>query len=592
MATRHRKAWRPDRNGRYSRQLGWIVDRRSGLRGQPKFYLGTDPKEAARRNSKLEEFWERIESLAIEGIIDPSWMPDGLCLKELDHLFESHRPIWNDVTLSFAKQMAKGVLPIVVPRDGKISTNYAQYIHQLREHFPMIPFAPEDQAEYQMGYERNRANALSEIKAHELCHAVMGNLAPGEVRQCDHSLHQALDAYCEHAKQDVKPTVDGQGKRLKPTASNRIKNAKVLKERHKDVPLSALTFSECERMLLYWRNRPPVKGKTTPIAVCTAQNMIYEVKRFLRWLHRSEFAWKKPEGLEDINTRVDQSDEEVQATATKEKKSVFDLDELCILNEYCTPLERVLFLLGLNCGFGAAESGTLRINEIHLFQPHPDARHMGFESSSADSFIFRVRLKNRVYGQHLLWPQTVDAIRWAMDRRSGLGDVSPESLLLVSNRGLPLFRATRGGNSGQRIKNIWGHGLLKRVCRDYPEFRRLSFGKLRKTASSLVRRFGGGGPTAGVFLCHGHPVKSDRLLDIFAERNFARVFRAIRQVEEYLRPVFEAAPKDLRAQPQPRQAGRGTAKRLAEMKEEGYSVREIAEKVGMSKSAVARRLEK
>ena len=134
------------------------------------------------------------------------------------------------------------------------------------------------------------------------------------------------------------------------------------------------------------------------------------------------------------------------------KKLVFELDELRILNEYCTPLERVLFLLGLNCGFGAAESGTLRMNEIHLFQAHPDAQHIGFESSPADSFIFRVRLKSRVYGQHLLWPQTVDAIQWAIKRRAEVGKVSPESLLLVSNRGLPLFRTTSGGNSGQRIK--------------------------------------------------------------------------------------------------------------------------------------------
>ena len=390
-------------------------------------------------------------------------MPDGIWPKDLEDLFESQRPIWNDVTLSFAKQIAKGAVQVIVPKDGRISTAYASYINRLQEHFPMIPFAPEDQAEYQSGNERIRSNALSEIKAHERRHAIVGNLATGEVSQCDHSLHQALDAFIENAKLDVKPSVDGQGRRLKPTASNRIKNAKVLKERHKDIPLSSLTISQCEHMLVYWRNRPPVKGTTRPIAVCTAQNMIYEVKRFLRWLHRSDFDWTKPVGLEDINTTVDQSDEEVQAITTKEKKLVFELDELCILNEYCTPLERVLFLLGLNCGFGAAESGTLRMDEIHLFQPHPDARHVGFESTSADSFIFRARLKNRVYGQHLLWPQTVEAIRWAIDRRVEQGSVSPNDLLLMSNRGLPLFRTTSGGNAGQRIKKHLG-GWTDETC--------------------------------------------------------------------------------------------------------------------------------
>ena len=51
----------------YSRQLGWKAGRRSGLRSQPKFYLGTDLKEAKRRNSKLEALWECVESLAAEG---------------------------------------------------------------------------------------------------------------------------------------------------------------------------------------------------------------------------------------------------------------------------------------------------------------------------------------------------------------------------------------------------------------------------------------------------------------------------------------------------------------------------------------------
>ena len=131
------------------------------------------------------------------------------------------------------------------------------------------------------------------------------------------------------------------------------------------------------------------------------------------------------------------------------------------------------------------------------------------------------------------------------------------------------------------------NGLLKRVCKDYPEFRRLSFGKLRKTASSLIRRFGDG-ETAGVFLCHGHPVRGDALLDVYANRDFASVFRAIKKVEQHLQPVFEAAPSDLHAQPDPNKTGRKKIKRLCELKEQGLSIREIAEEVGMSKSAVAR----
>ncbi len=92
MVTRQRKTWKPDRDGKYSRQRGWTVNRRTDVRRQPKFYIGTDLKEATRRNGKLEEFWEHIKSLAAQGIIDSTWTPDGLWSRELEHLFESQRP--------------------------------------------------------------------------------------------------------------------------------------------------------------------------------------------------------------------------------------------------------------------------------------------------------------------------------------------------------------------------------------------------------------------------------------------------------------------------------------------------------------------
>ena len=67
------------------------------------------------------------------------------------------------------------------------------------------------------------------------------------------------------------------------------------------------------------------------------------------------------------------------------------------------------------------------------------------------------------------------------------------------------------------------------------DFRRLSYGKLRKTAASLIRRFADG-EVAGVFLAHGQPVESDDLLEIYSNRPFGKVFDALRRVGEYLQP--------------------------------------------------------
>lgn len=98
----------------------------------------------------------------------------------------------------------------------------------------------------------------------------------------------------------------------------------------------------------------------------------------------------------------------------------YTLDELRLLSEYARPMERVLLLLGLNCGFNKMELGCLRLNEVALRQRHPYTGLLGFESSDADSFIRRVRGKSGVYAEWLLWPQTVQAWEWAIQRRMAM----------------------------------------------------------------------------------------------------------------------------------------------------------------------------
>ncbi len=56
----------------------------------------------------------------------------------------------------------------------------------------------------------------------------------------------------------------------------------------------------------------------------------------------------------------------------------------------------------------------------------------------------------------------------------------------------------------------------------------------------MIRRFSDGEVSA-VFLCHGQPVTSDELADVYTSRPFGKVFTAIRKAEEYLQPVFDAA---------------------------------------------------
>lgn len=118
----------------------------------------------------------------------------------------------------------------------------------------------------------------------------------------------------------------------------------------------------------------------------------------------------------------------------------------------------------------------------------------------------------------------------------------PDSPLFLNGRGERFDKPTRKGNRNQQIPNQFGR-LLSRIRADDHEVTSLSFGKLRKTAADLMRRFSDG-EVSGVFLCHGQPVRTDNLADVYTNRPFGKVFATLRLVEEHLKAVFEAAGKE------------------------------------------------
>jgi hypothetical protein len=191
-----------------------------------------------------------------------------------------------------------------------------------------------------------------------------------------------------------------------------------------------------------------------------------------------------------------------------------------------------------------AEIASLRVGEVCLFQAHEERfqEHLQLRTTNNDSFIKRVRRKNLVYGEHILFSQTVKVMQWAISRRSKQPDFGRDSTLFLNDEFQPYDKQTKSGNRNQQIPNAFTR-LLKRVKRDGEEISTLSFGKLRKTAGDLVRRFSTG-EISSVFLCHGKTVKTDSLLKHYTNRPFGKVFETIREVKQYLEPVFAAAGKD------------------------------------------------
>ena len=168
--------------------------------------------------------------------------------------------------------------------------------------------------------------------------------------------------------------------------------------------------------------------------------------------------------------------------------------------------------------------------------------------------------------------------------------MNPDSLLVLSEDGTPLVKQTASGNRASRIASLWNADLTRRIRKSKTEFRSLSFNKIRKTAGNMIRDLSDG-EVAGVFLCHGEPVRSDTLIDIYTNRPFAKVFKAIRLARERLQPVFEFHAE----WPEERKKGGlniplAKVERIQRLHEKGMGAVAIAQEVGVHRMTVYRHI--
>jgi hypothetical protein len=638
MATRTRRNWKPDPRGYYSRQIGWERSKTGKLQ-QHKFLLGTDRKEAERRERKLRELWDSF----VAGSKDA-------------------RRLWSDDLMVVAKRVAKGIPEIPIPRGpSEKQHEYAARIQRMQSKYPVVLFLPEDQHAFEIGQaalelfesipheddvpirkvDTDVAQALEEAKKRlaevgitfsaELAvlstpgngdghdEPLFGVMKPGdapkppEVSAPSHAkrsttlspntsnvpearssrtptatLYRAFGAYQKYLnKEYFRPETE----QISPWGWIQVRQVNNLKKHHADQLLTRLNADAVDELIGHWRRRPCKVGTEKPMTAKSASNYLGTLVRFLKWLHNSsQFDWSKPVALSDMNTRIRRLTSD-HARNSLEQVDTFSLEELKLLMRYGQPYERLLLLLGLNCGFGRAEIASLLVGEVELFKAH-SVRHreiLDYETTDEDSFIKRIRRKSGVYGEHILFPLTVEGIEWGLERRGEFPNFAQEARLILSEKGTPLDKQTKGGNANQNIPNHWQR-LIKRIQDDENEIRPLSFGKLRKTASDLIRRMSTG-EVAGVFECHGTPVKEDNLSDAYTNRPFGKVFQAIRDVQEYLTPVFRAAGKTPFAAQAQAYTKRSTIDRVIELYDDNYPMGQIAAAVGLSGSAVSRHIQ-
>ena len=521
MPTRTRTVWKPRDDGQFDCRVGWKA-KSDGKREQHRFRLGTDLKEAQRRDHVLRLMWERIEESG-EG--------DAL---------------WNEETLDLAKLVARGVVHFHLPRhpdEGVVP--YVQRVNRLRRIFPMLALLPELEYGSAFGFqlldtlEKSFLAAETAIDAQREADvaALRQQLSAGPTTPIVDNgpmLHAAMREYIEWLKIEYSNPEAG----VTAWGNSQIGQVESLIAHHRDMPVKDVGRNEVEEMLGYWRKRPFRRGSKTRVSKKSSTHYISALRNFFKWLHTAPaFAWRKPEDFNDLKTSV--ATLESDRTRQVRPEQLFTLDELKLLYKFGDPMDRLLLLLGLNCGFGAAESASLLIGEVFIRTPH-SPRHqemLGMKLSPDDSFIKRIRRKSGVYGEFLLFAETVRGLEWAITERKKFKDFRPESRLLLNGNGHPLDTATTGGNSNKQIPNRFAR-LIQRIKAANHKISDLPVKMLRKTGGDIVNRFSDG-EICGVYLCHGKPVASDDLSDVYTTRPFGKLFTKLREVEEYLLPVFK-----------------------------------------------------
>jgi hypothetical protein len=545
---------------------------------QKRFYLGRDQSVATATVARLEQLWGCVEQRFEMDPLLRWWDRDRQTLWDV----ELDRPYWDAVTLEIAEAIRTGqpLARVHVPDylDGLMTAAGAvKWLHELQDTFPFVRLE------------------LADSRLQREGSSVLADLAR-EYRETADDLVQSFNtqtlgeavAECQQWLEDTDH---------RPSAGSKCRDLEVVRREFGAILLRELDtnkLNECKERIA----ARPQALKGGPIAKDTASNVLTAFNWFIRWLHRNaKFEWRKPTDYESLPVAIRVSPSERAARMRPDRIPVYSHQELIALWKYATPFQRSLMALGLNCGFGAAEIGSLADGEILLTQPHPYATKIGFESSETDNWIMRGRWKTGVYGEWKLWPVTVKAIEWVRANRPQvksdflfrkpngepiLAEVPKEFQVSVDTEDAPVSAKKRNN----RIANAWNK-LTQRVRKDIADFPDLSFGKLRKTGAQLVWHRQDA-DTASLYLAHGQPCEDD-LLVVYANRPFARLFTTLTALDEQLKPVWDSVSEPFG---KPAKGGpnitRATIERIQELARQEWTHVAIAKEVGVSRNTVMR----
>lgn len=522
------------------------------------FYLGKIHEQACLRADAIRKAWNAVHD---------RWY----------RMRDAPRAAWDATTYRIAIALGHGDTEVAVPYpyepeqdNDQFAASLSYWLAELRSMFPMIRVRldpPELAALYdealaaEQQAEENAAQAQQkQAEAHQKKAAAAELQRTGQAQQGGAKLVEALEWFRDFLREKYK-TPEGALSQHGACALRRLNSLLTHLGSKTETPLSAVNNSFLLDWLRVWENRPQ-GAKKRPVGRFWSKECIKLIRLFVEELHAcSAFQWSKPAEYRVRPVRIKKTADERAAIPRVVR---YKRDELAVLWEYCLPLERCWLLLGLNCGFGQGEIATLRIAEVNLSKAR----------------IGRKRTKTEVYSQWSLWPETVQALRWYLEK------VRPESsspYLFLTAKGSPLVSLTEGGNNrSQHIANHWQR-VYDRIVKDHPDFRRLSFNKLRKTGASWMRH-NRGAEVAKVYLSHGER----EVLDHYTDPRFRALSKALTRFRKWLGETFSGVADPFPANPEMHNPSlsRGTIKRIGALRQQGYTLAKVSELVGVSMATV------
>jgi len=251
------------------------------------------------------------------------------------------------------------------------------------------------------------------------------------------------------------------------------------------------------------------------------------------------------------------------------KRRYFKIAELITLWKHAKPWDRALMLLALNCGFSKREIATLQPEEII--------------ERKGRSYIGRYRTKTEVYGQWLLWPETVQALEYVRQfQKQG------SRYAVVNKKGNPLHKGTPKGNENQVISNHW-RNILDLITTDDNTFPRLSFKFLRKTGATFIRhlKIPNAAELASMYLAHGEASDhKDKLLSAYTTRPWKKLHKALMRLRKKLLPMITSV--DYPWKHIPVRTSLKIVEKVRELKAKGMTQKDIAIEVGLHQTTIGK----